>query len=253
MKPSAMMTTRSAKPKSPAAIALLKKAPTPDAILTAFNPQRQTKFTESLEKVFDDQTTPSLALLKEAYGKRLAESWLEIQINDVSEFSGVKWKLEPERTEELARMMLKQFPRLTLAQFMLFFQKLKACEYGKFYSGVDPMVIMGSLREYYGWLCREIDDMRCRRRRIEDAEANRRLDSEKDSYRRRVPNAFTPAATIDWTVYCVLDLEHASDSQLRAALRRIADRTLILPPLEEIVQMSRPQFNNLRNQLLSEP
>ena len=130
-----------------ASISLLEKAPTADRFLSIFNPSTQVRYTASLDKVYGG-STPSLGLTRQTYGANTAEAWVEIQLNELSEFAGCKGKLDPEQTEQTARMILQSYGHLTIAQFMLFFQKFKRCEYGKFYGAVDPIVIMGALADF---------------------------------------------------------------------------------------------------------
>ena len=90
---------------------------------------------------------PVLSRIKETYGEETATSWLNIQINDLSEYAGVK-KLDIRQNEELASTILAFYGYMTVAELMLFFFKFKAGEYGKFYGSVDPLVISEALLDF---------------------------------------------------------------------------------------------------------
>lgn len=110
---------------------------------------------------------PSLGLLKLAYGGHIAESWLEIQLRDLSEFSGCKDKLSLLQIEETAKVIIAEFDYLKVSELMLFFVQFKAGRYGRFYGAVDGLVITQALQEF----CAYRRDVLERHRRLQEKEA----------------------------------------------------------------------------------
>ena len=110
---------------------------------------------------------PSLGLLKQAYGGHIAESWLEIQLRDLSEFSGCKDKLSLRQIEDTAKVIIAEFDYLKVSELMLFFVQFKAGRYGRFYGAVDGLVITQALQEF----CAYRRDVLERHRRQQEKEA----------------------------------------------------------------------------------
>lgn len=214
---------------------MLEEVSTTEQFLSIFNPTTQVRYTTSLDKVYGG-STPSLGLVRQTYGTNTAEAWVEIQLNELSEFAGCKGKLDPERTEQTARMILQSYGHLTIAQFMLFFQKFKRCEYGKFYGAVDPMAIMGALADFSEEVANELHRRQQAKKKAEDAELERLNEMEKEPYRRRIPGAFTEKATIDWPVYCILRLKDRTDEQVARLVADIQQGVKKLPTLAQIMR-----------------
>lgn len=224
-----------------ASVELLEKAPTPERFLSIFNPSTQVRYTASLDKVYGG-STPSLGLARQTYGANTAEAWVEIQLNELSEFAGCKGKLDPEQTEQTARMILQSYGHLTIAQFMLFFQKFKRCEYGKFYGAVDPMVIMGALADFSEEVANELHRRQQAKKKAEDAEQERINELAKEPYRRRIPGAFTEKAAIDWPIYCILRLKDHTDEQVARLVADIQQGLKKLPTLVQIMRWTPEQI-----------
>lgn len=222
---------------TPASIELLEKAPTPERFLTIFNPSTQVRFTASIDKVYEGNT-PSLGLTRTTYGANTTEAWVEIQLNELSEFAGCKGKLDSDQTEQMARMILQSYGQLTIAQLMLFFQKFKRCEYGKFYGAVDPMVIMGALSDFADEVAAELQRRQQVKEKLRQQEEDRRLELEKEPYRRRIPGAFTPEAVIDWCLYCILRLKNKTDEQVARLVADIQSGKKKLPTLAQAMRWS---------------
>ena len=100
---------------------------------------------------------PTLADINAAYGKTFASEWLIPQLYDLSSFTGAKNFTEKQQ-EQLARTISVEYQRLKVTELMLFFHRFKAGHYGRFYGTVDPMVIMGALRDFI----KEREDIRNR-------------------------------------------------------------------------------------------
>lgn len=119
----------------------------PENILKIYNPCMQLKYTRD-ERLCYFGKAPTLWELGGAYGKNISRAWLEIQLEDLALYAGVKEKLTPEARAELAVMIMKDYAHYKLTEFMLFFQIFKRCTYGRFYGCVDPMTIFGALHEF---------------------------------------------------------------------------------------------------------
>ncbi len=134
--------------------------------------QFMARFTPDLQADLDEDTAivgryPLLADFRMCYGKGAAESWLMIQLNDLSEYSGVRLKLTTMQLEETARTILREYHYLKVTEIMLFLRKCKCGVYGKFYGSVDPMVITSALRKFVAERGRAIDRIENARRAAE--------------------------------------------------------------------------------------
>lgn len=88
---------------------------------------------------------PSLGRIGAVFGQDAPKTWLEIQLVDLSEFSGCKDKLTTLQIRQTAEVILSEYHFLKLTEMMLFFQRFKAGRYGKFYGAVDSLVITTAL------------------------------------------------------------------------------------------------------------
>ena len=96
---------------------------------------------------------PTIADVRQIWGEIPASIWLGNQINDLSEYTGVKNELLQDQKEETARVIMSEFYYLKLSEFMLFFFQFKAGRYGKFYGAVDPLVITEAMQKFKKWRC----------------------------------------------------------------------------------------------------
>lgn len=193
-----------------------------------FNPSKQTDYCRFVERCYFGNA-PSIGLVATAYGRDVAESWLIIQLNDLSEFAGCRDKLKIHQIEELATMMLEYYGHYKLTEFMLFFQKFKKCEYGKFYGSVDPMMIMGALDTF------NRDRLGAYFKREAEIEKEQKAREEKECqdfrqrYRQRVPDAFTPKAPVTFSQYRSMGYDDWSDEAFHKELQDIINGIVILP------------------------
>lgn len=212
-------------PHSRAAIDLLGRFDNAERLLSMYNPSLQTEYCRDVQRVFFG-TAPTLAVVCEAYGRKTAELWLEIQLHDLSEFSGCKEKLRPARIEEVAKMIFNAFPHYKLTEFMLFFQRFKSCCYGRFYGAVDPIIIIGALEDFKQERLQAYIDQRAREEKEQAAarEAAAAVAQQElhNRYRARVPDADTPQAAMTLRQYAVLGYDGKSDEELRRDLDDIA-------------------------------
>lgn len=115
--------------------------------LTAFNPDVQYLCADNLERCFMG-SAPTLAVVREAFSTATVESWLEIQLRDLSEFSGCKDKLTIQQLDEIARVIYTMFPYLKVTELAYFFLLFKSGKFGKFYGSVDGLKITESLQSF---------------------------------------------------------------------------------------------------------
>lgn len=123
---------------------------TSDKFLKMFNPDMQYSYCRDLQRVYTGKA-PTLSVLDEAFGKNITETWLAIQIRNLSEFSGVKDKLDTAQIDMLAKTIIATFHYLKVTELMHFFLLFKSGKYGKFYGAVDCIVITEALQDF----CRE--------------------------------------------------------------------------------------------------
>lgn len=91
---------------------------------------------------------PTLSQLKKRFGDNAPATWLLPQLYDLSEFCGVKEKLQGRPLEQCAQIIATEYHWLKVSEIMLFLYKFKAGNYGHFYGAVDPLVITSALRQF---------------------------------------------------------------------------------------------------------
>jgi hypothetical protein len=95
---------------------------------------------------------PTLKSFEQQAGKVFFPlKWLEIQLVDLAVFCGVKEKFTDEQLRQSSEVIMLNFSHLKLTELMIFFQKLKSGEYGKFYGVADPMAMMENLQKFKQW------------------------------------------------------------------------------------------------------
>ena len=188
----------------------------------------QVKYCRDVERVHFGKA-PKIKSVAEAYGHKTAESWLEIQLNDLSEFVGCKGKLSKRQYEELAKMILETYPHYNLAEFMLFCHRFKLCRYGRFYGAVDPMVILQSLDKFNEEREQAHYEHQRTENRKQQEESDRQFNAEKQQYINRVPDAFTDKAPIDFNQYRLMGFATMSDEQLQKEIADIRAGRKVLP------------------------
>jgi len=125
---------------------LIKKYGERENFITKFNPSYQMQICgDSQDCYFGDY--PTLAEIK-WYGKNTPVMWLIPQLYNLSEYCGVKEKLEGAPLEETAFVIATEFYYLKISEIMLFFHRFKTGRYGRFYGNVDPLVITTSIRDF---------------------------------------------------------------------------------------------------------
>lgn len=197
-------------------------------LLTEFNPATQVIYCRDIEKCFFGKA-PSIALVEKAYGRRTAMSWMEIQLNNLSEFAGCKEKLTTAQIAETAAMILDGYPHYKLTEFMLFFQRFKRCEYGKFYGAVDPMVILQALATFSEQRIRAIEERNQAERDEQKREQDKADQELRQRYTDRVPGAWTKEAALDFLQYRLMGYDTMTDEQLAAEIADLKSGKKTIP------------------------
>lgn len=118
-------------------------------LLSFFNPDKQMQYCGGeLRERCTVGNAPRVKNVIEAYGKETIESWLIIQLFDLSEYFGVKEKMTKKSLEQLASILANEYRGYRLTEFMLVFYDLKKGKYGKMYGVVDPVVIAQAFEQY---------------------------------------------------------------------------------------------------------
>lgn len=113
--------------------------------LVRFNPAKQLEYVYKHRLQCFSADVPTLRDIDRLYHQNITISWLEIQLRDLAEFSGVKEKMSTQQIESVASTILCEFSYLKVTELMVFFQLFKSGKYGKFYGVVDGMAITEAL------------------------------------------------------------------------------------------------------------
>lgn len=169
---------------------------------------------------------------------------MEIQLNNLSEFAGCKEKLTTEQIAETAVMISDGYPHYKLTEFMLFFQRFKRCEYGKFYGAVDPMVILQALatfdeerRKTYAARERKEQKDRC-------PDVHQEHDRLRQRYKERVPGAFTSEAALSFLQYRLMGYDYMGDAELTEEISAIKEGRKKIPAgAFQMIEMVKATFD----------
>lgn len=151
---------------------------TGDNFLRLFNPDMQYGYCRDLKRVYTGKA-PTLTVLNEAFGDNITETWLAIQIRDLSEFSGVKDKIDTAQIDMLTKTIIATFHYLTVTELMHFFLLFKGGKFGKFFGAVDGLVITVALQDF----CRERND---KLYQYEQEESKRQEGMERERHNKEV-------------------------------------------------------------------
>lgn len=91
---------------------------------------------------------PTLAILKELYGYSSTIGWLMIQIQSLNEFCGKRISMNETQMENIADIILQEYPHVTLPRVLAFFHYFKSGRYGIFYGDIDPMKITQGIHKF---------------------------------------------------------------------------------------------------------
>lgn len=137
--------------------------------MSLFAPDKQAIYCKAEQRCIEG-TAPSISETSEAYGTEVSLSWLEIQIKDLSDFSGCKEKLEIGQIKEIARILAFQFGAMKITEMMLFFYLFKCGQFGKFYGAVDGLTITTAFNEFIDYRFEKKFRYEEERRKIEQKE-----------------------------------------------------------------------------------
>lgn len=197
-------------------------------LLVEFSPDKQYQYCRDISRCYFGKA-PSISLVSRAYGVESAKSWIEIQLNNLSEFAGCKDKLKPHQITELAFMIMEEYHYFKLTEFMLFFQKFKKCEYGKFYGAVDPMVIMEALDKFRQERHYEYNKEESRKEEERKKKEAQEIEISRARYKSRIPGAFTENAVMTWWQYQSFKYDEMDDIELSKEIDLLATGKKKLP------------------------
>lgn len=173
-KHSETQTSLTTSQESSAVAACRERYKTGENFLTLFNPGMQCDYCKDLRRVYMGKA-PTLDELGDAFGKDITESWVAIQVRDLSEFSGVNNKISIEQIDMLAKVITATFHGLKATELMHFFLLFKGGKFGKFYGAVDGLAITEALQEF----CHQRNE---RIWQYEDEERKRKEDAERERH-----------------------------------------------------------------------
>ena len=133
--------------KSSQAVSCIELFGKAEEFLCTFNPDMQYKYCKDVDRCYIGKA-PNLKVMTEAYGENITETWLEIQLRDLSEFAGCKDKLSIQQIEQIAKVIILEFGFMKATELMHFFILFKSGKFGKFYGSVDGLVITEALQEF---------------------------------------------------------------------------------------------------------
>lgn len=150
------------------------------SFIKMFRPEVQLYAAENQRKTFMGEA-PSLAIIREAYGKEVLESVLELQIEDLNDFCGSDKKIEGIQSQQLASMIVTEYHYMKISEIVLFFYFFKSGRYGKFYGAMDALTVMEATHLF----------AEERRNEIARYQAESEAIERENRYRRSVENAIT--------------------------------------------------------------
>lgn len=124
----------------------------PSQVIAAYNPTLQAGIMSAFPTIIEAnhaENVPKIRDLAGAYDESVAVGWIQHQLLQVNEFSGVKSKLSDMQLQELSIQICLEFGSLNLFEFILFCARLRSGKYEDFYGSVDPMRILKSLETFY--------------------------------------------------------------------------------------------------------
>lgn len=164
-----MQSLPSSSPVSSAARACLKRYGTRFAAV--FSPERQAEYAATSKDRMFAGTAPTLTIVAAAYGQNVLETWLCLQLRDLSEFSGCRDKFNADQMNETAHIIMALYPWLKVTELMYFFLLVKGGMFGGFYGVVDGMKVTEALRAFIG--VRALELSRIERERLSQATQTR--------------------------------------------------------------------------------
>ena len=94
------------------------------------------------------EKSPTLVVMKKAYGDNFPVAWLMEQILELVVYSNSKGTLNDYQAEFLANTIVNEHYDLKASELLLFFYQFKVGKYGHFYGVIAPMRITIALDEF---------------------------------------------------------------------------------------------------------
>lgn len=228
---------KSQPPTNPKAIALRSQL-SANAFLQRYNPDKQTSICSD-RKAAVASDSPSLGIVRQAYGDDIAESWLQIQIHDIEEFLGVRAELSIRQRDMLSAILLNEYGYLKVSEFMLFFYKLKLGEYCRFYgNSINPSDIISSVKTFLAERSEWLDAIDKEQQRIQREVSDREFAEIHRRYGEMLQRHSSTAAEVPLCEYLTTGMCDLEPEQLSIVLglRRFAScLNTILPQLIQII------------------
>ena len=68
---------------------------------------------------------------------------------ELNEFSNVSRKMNEGQIVETVNMLLNEYPRLSLQEYQVFFNRIRSGKFGQLYESLDGIKIMAFMKEFY--------------------------------------------------------------------------------------------------------
>ncbi|MBQ7204634.1 MAG: hypothetical protein IJS04_02220 [Muribaculaceae bacterium] len=120
-----------------------------DQFMKRCSPLAQLKAGRNPKLAIMSEKSPTLVVLKKAYGENFPVMWLMEQILELVVYSNSKGTLNDYQAEFLANTIVNEYYDLKSSELLLFFYQFKCGKYGHFYGTIDPMRITIALDEFY--------------------------------------------------------------------------------------------------------
>lgn len=136
---------------SPRALAL-RNENRPSEISAIYNLSLQKELIQckDLSLLNNIKETPTLCMLEQAWGMEFVSGVIiKAHLLAVSEFVGVKTKMEDWQMDELCTQIAMEYGDLNVLEFICFCSRLRSGRYETFYGSIDPTQITKSLADFY--------------------------------------------------------------------------------------------------------
>lgn len=91
---------------------------------------------------------PSLAQIKKAYGAEVVQSYIKLWLIDINEYMDFKRPMSELQIEQCAILIYNDNPFLNIADFHVFFTRLKKGQYGTLYESLNGAKLISLLEQY---------------------------------------------------------------------------------------------------------
>lgn len=122
------------------------------SVVDAFSPSNQYSVVQNEHDVWFGMY-PTLATINIAF-PQISEGLVVMMLNDLEKYICANKKLDKDQFIQLSQMIVLEFYFLKISELMLFFWKCKSGKIGKFYGQIDPLNLLGWLRNFvydYRW------------------------------------------------------------------------------------------------------